>query len=158
MKDGSKQHNAGSPARVTIPVSPVDEARHALDQHELSRPDYLKATRPNAPDAERLAWERWRDAHTKLRTALDIARTAERVGWRDKDGNPVTPDPWKATPTTRAAENRAAHPPKDKAAESRAYRARKAEGTVKATGKPRSDAPSINALKKRAQRERRKAA
>lgn len=128
---------------VHIPVRTLAEAQAAFDAHTLTRPDHLKALHPSAPKALRDAFTDWAADHRTLKAELDKAKTAAASGWRDAEGNPTTPQPWKADPTAardRAAEARAAH------------RARKAAGTVKANGRPRSETPSPEALRKRALR------
>lgn len=135
-------------------MTPLDKARRALAEHESTRPDHLKAMHPSAPIALLKAWERWRDDHLALRTALEIEETAARAGWRDAAGNRVEVEPWKASPSAKTYENRANAAAIAKAAENRANHERRQSGTTKANGRPRSEEPTKGALRHRAARAR----
>lgn len=90
-KPGTIQHSQGMPARVHIHIPALDQAKAALAEHELTRPDAIKATHPYAPEPLRKAWEAWRDQHIHLRCLLEMAEKAAHVGWKPVKGNPSCP-------------------------------------------------------------------
>lgn len=97
-------------------MSPVEAAWKAVKEHEATRPDHRKATRPDAPPALRKAWSDWCEAHRILKAAHDMAMVEARSGWRDAKGKKVRGMIWKASPTAREQEGRSAHPAKGRKA------------------------------------------
>jgi len=84
---GSLQHAQGKQARIHIYIPEPAQAIQDLAEHEKTRPDHIKATHPNAPNALRKAWEKWRDDHLHLRCLLTMAEKAEHAGWKPLKGN-----------------------------------------------------------------------
>lgn len=124
---GSKQHNQGFPARAQITLPTVKAAQEALDAHELNCPgSHFECYGKPRKERARVAWIE--EKHHR-QAVLAMAQEAERSGWKDADGNNIDPLPWRPElkPGTR-----------DKAAEMRDYRARKAAGTLKKNGRPKA--------------------
>lgn len=118
-------HGAPAVARISLPT--LADATAALAAHLSACPgSYLECH--GKPDLER-ARLAWIEKKHHLQAMLTMAQEAERSGWRDSSGSPIVPIAWKPEPKNG---------PRDKAAEMRAYRARKSAGKAKANGRPRT--------------------
>lgn len=141
----------GYPTPVQIILPSVPDATASLLAHIETCPgSHLECY--GKPKLERLRLA-WIERKHHLETLLNMALEAERLGWRDAQGNPTTPLLWK--PESTQAADRAAERA-TRAAEGKAYRERKEAGTVKRIGAPRSENPSKSALRRREQRARKK--
>ena len=135
------------------------DLRAALADHESRRPDPLKATEANAPARLYHEWEQWCERKRRLQTQLTLALADEENVWRDASGNAVKrPITWAyGHSDIHHIESRQAEAVKratKKAEEMRLYRERKAAGLTQMNGRPRSENPSKEALRKREKRAR----
>lgn len=135
------------------------DIRAALADHESRRTDPLKATEANAPKRLYLEWEQWCERKRKLQTQLTLALAEEENVWTDASGNVVErPITWAyGHSDIHCIKSRQAEAVKratKKAEEMRLYRERKAAGLLKMNGRPRTENPSPEALRKREARER----
>ena len=136
-----------------------DELKAALAEHETHRPDPLRATEADAPKWLYHEWEKWCERKRKLNVQLTLALADEQNVWRDASGNVVKrPIVWVyGHSDIHHIESRQAEAIKratKKAEEMRLYRERKAQGLLKMNGRPRSENPSPEAIRKREARER----
>ena len=124
---GSKQHNQGFPARAVITLPTVEAAQKALEAHELNCPGtHLQCYGKPRLERARVAWI---ETKHHLQAVLAMAREAEHSGWKDANGERINPLPWRPELKPGA---------RDKAAEMRDYRARKAAGTVNKNGRSKA--------------------
>ena len=135
------------------------ELRAALAAHEANRPDVLKATDPASPKWMYAEWEKWCERKRRIQTQITLALADEENVWRDASGNVVKrPIVWVyGHSDIHHIESRQAEAIKratKKAEEMRLYRERKAQGLLKMNGRPRSENPSPEAIRKREARER----
>ena len=135
------------------------ELRAALAAHEANRPDVLKATDPASPKWMYAEWEQWCERKRRIQTQITLALADEQNVWRDASGNVVKrPIVWVYGHSDihhiESLQPEAIKRATKKAEEMRLYRERKAQGLLKMNGRPRSENPSPEALRKREARER----
>ena len=135
------------------------ELRAALAAHEANRPDVLKATDPASPKWMYAEWEKWCERKRRIQTQITLALADEENVWRDASGNVVKrPIVWvyghSDIHRIESRQDEAVKRATRKAEEMRLYRERKAQGLLKMNGRPRSENPSPEAIRKREARER----
>ena len=135
------------------------ELRAALAAHEANRPDVLKATDPASPKWMYAEWEQWCERKRRIQTQITLALADEQNVWRDASGNVVKrPIVWVYGHSDihhiESLQPEAIKRATKKAEEMRLYRERKAQGLLKMNGRPRSENPSPEAIRKREARER----
>ena len=135
------------------------ELRAALAAHEANRPDVLKATDPASPKWMYAEWEKWCERKRRIQTQITLALADEENVWRDASGNVVKrPIVWvyghSDIHRIESRQDEAVKRATRKAEEMRLYRERKAAGLTQMNGRPRSENPSKEALRKREKRAR----
>lgn len=135
------------------------ELRAALAAHEANRPDVLKATDPASPKWMYAEWEQWCERKRRIQTQITLALADEENVWTDASGNVVKrPITWAyGHSDIHCIKSRQAEAVKlatKKAEEMRLYRERRAAGLTQMNGRPRSENPSKEALRKREKRAR----
>ena len=135
------------------------ELRAALAAHEANRPDVLKATDPASPKWMYAEWEQWCERKRRIQTQITLALADEENVWRDASGNVVKrPIVWvyghSDIHRIESRQDEAVKRATRKAEEMRLYRERKAAGLTQMNGRPRSENPSKEALRKREKRAR----
>lgn len=135
------------------------ELRAALAAHEANRPDVLKATDPASPKWMYAEWEQWCERKRRIQTQITLALAEDVNVWTDASGNVVErPITWAyGHSDIHCIKSRQAEAVKratKKAEEMRLYRERKAAGLTQMNGRPRSENPSKEALRKREKRAR----
>ena len=135
------------------------ELRAALAAHEANRPDVLKATDPASPKWMYVEWEQWCERKRRIQTQLTLALADEENVWRDATGNAVErPITWRYGHgdiyNIQSMQAQKVKMATKKAEEMRLYRERRAAGLTQMNGRPRSENPSKEALRKREKRAR----
>ena len=123
----------------------ASELRAAISAHRAARPDHLAAKAPNAPEHLYREWVEWAERLEHLKTQLGMAESSEHAGWRDADGNPVQPAPWKGGTNIHEVKNFQRR--KQENAEAKKVLTHSERG--KMGGRARSENPSKDALRKR---------